>query len=91
MELKNKDLTNARYRVTCENGNYTITGEVAINGEGNVTTMYECLITNNEGVFVSSFSQYGEELHVNYGANLTTKEKQSILVVIEDFKNAVIK
>lgn len=91
MELKNKDLRNARYRVTCESGNYTIVGDVAISGDSQVTTIYECVITDKEGVFVASFNQYGEELHVNYGANLTIEEKQNILVVIDEFKNEVKK
>jgi hypothetical protein len=90
MQITKKEQKSATYDVACVGNKYAITGAVVVRN-GEVKTMESCVITrDNNSLFVANFSQYGEELHVNYGASIAVEEQQKVLELIQEFKQLII-
>lgn len=89
MQITKKEQKSATYDVACVGNKYAITGAVVVRN-GEVKTMESCVITRDSNLFVANFSQYGEELHVNYGASIAVEEQQRVLELIQEFKQLII-
>lgn len=84
MKVKSKDLKSASYQVVCTNGDYEISASVNI-GSDEVKNMDNGAVTK-KGEFVASFSEYGNNLNINYNSGVTLDEKSTVLTLIEEFK-----
>lgn len=89
MELKEKKLRTASYKVACTSGTYSIEGVVNIDSDNQVTNIDNGNIVKNGG-FVASFGLFGNSLSVNYNATLSTDERNEVNTLIDGFKSAAV-
>lgn len=88
MEITSKELKTASYKVAASNDGYNIEAVVTIGSNSQVTTIEGGSI-NKEGVFVANFSQFGNNLNVNYAEVTNVTEQQEVIALIDAFKTIV--
>ena len=85
MKVTKKTMKQANYNVTCTSGDYVVIANVTI-GNDNVVLNVDGGNVTKKGEFVASFSEYGNNLNINYNSGVTLDEKSTVLTLIEEFK-----
>lgn len=83
-----KKIISASYAVNAEVDGYSISANVRINANNEIENMDNGQI-RKDGAFKASFNLLGESLNVNYHG-LALEERNTVNVVIEEFKSSIM-
>lgn len=86
MEIKNKELKKATYKVDAESNGYNVTANITI-GTDNKVTSIESGSVFKENTHIANFTQYGVNLSVNFTSDATIEVQQQVLTIINELKS----